>query len=296
MSKALFLSNVGNRDLGKRNIALFDNSKDNAEQSKKLRAKCNEIYYNITGKELTDNNFYDYTMNLYLSGAYKKLDLEPILIKDTIDDLQEIYDDNLHIKLLATMQNPPHVQDTYYSTEIIKEWIIKKYPLLENNVEIIAIDKNPSDYALMIDEYSKLFDEINECYDDVYLGITGGTSAQITSLILNGTLKWETNVKTIYKQYGKKPQENAVGEILFKKFKNEDYMIYKESEMYLLASDAGKKYGIIEDWEYHKLRALHFKNLFDFEQAINELNEAFNKADIKTKKEGHGITTDYYNI
>ena len=47
----------------------------------------------------------------------------------------------------------------------------------------------------------------------------------------------------------------------------------------------GKKYGLIEDWEYHKLRALHFKNLFDFEQAINELNEAFNKADIKTKKE-----------
>jgi hypothetical protein len=284
MSKALFLSNVGNRDLGKDGVALFDNSKENAEQSKKLRAKCNERYYNITGKELT-GNFYDYTGDLYLSGTYKKLDLEPILIKDTIDDLQEIYEDSLHIKLLATMQNPPHAQDTYYSAEIIKEWIIRKYALLENNIEIIAIDKNPSDYALMIDEYSKLFDEITECYDDVYLGITGGTSAQITSLILNGTLKWETDVKTIYKQYDKKPQENAVGEILFKKFKNEDYRTYKESEMYLLASNAGKKYGLIEDWEYHKLRALHFKNLFDFEQAINELNEAFNKADIKTKKE-----------
>jgi hypothetical protein len=34
MSKALFLSNVGNRDLGKDGVALFDNSKENAEQSK----------------------------------------------------------------------------------------------------------------------------------------------------------------------------------------------------------------------------------------------------------------------
>ncbi len=283
MSTALFLSNIGNRDLGKGSVALFDNNGGNTEKSNEIRNKCSEIYQNITGKKL-GSNFYDFIKELYLSGAYKSLNLEPILIKDTINALYEAFEDNLHIKLLATMQNPPHIQDTYYSAHTIKDWIIEKYPSLKNNIDIIKIEKIPSDYALIIDEYSKIFNEIEDEYNEVYLGITGGTSAQITSLILNGVLKWETKVKTIYKQYGKKPDENAIGKILLKKFKNEDYETYKKSEMYLLASEIGKKYGLIEDWQYHQLRALHFKNLFDFEQAIYELNNAFNKAPLDLKK------------
>lgn len=283
MNKVLFLANIGNRDLGKGKVALFDNSEDNKEISKKIRSKCGEKYYDITGKKL-GNSFYDFTKELYLSGAYKDVGLEPILIKDTINLLYDVYGNNLDIKLMATMQNPPHPQDTYYSANIIKDWILNRCPELSNNVEIIKIEKTPSDYGIIIDEYSKLFDDMDESYDEVYLGITGGTSAQISSLILNGVLKWETKVKTIYKQYNEEPKENDIGEKIFKKFKNEDYKAYKKSEMYLLASEIGKRYGLIEDWEYHQLRALHFKNLFDFEQAISELEVALKKTTLNNKK------------
>lgn len=282
MNKALFLSNVGNRDLGYGEVALFDNK--NIEKSKKLREKCNKTYNEITEKYLNSKSFFEFTGELYLSGAHEKLDLEPILIKDKIKIICELYDE-LNIKLLATMQDNSHDQDTYYSAEIIKEWLIRKYPKLEGNVEIIKVNKNPSDYAVMLEEYSKLLSRLDDHYDDVYLGITGGTPAQISSLIINGILKWETKTKILYKPQGKKPQENDIRKILFKKFKNEDYNAYKESEMYLLASEVGKEHEIIEDWEYHKLRALHFKNLFDFEQAIDELNEAFNKANIENRRD-----------
>ncbi|UXM84658.1 hypothetical protein [Methanococcus aeolicus] len=283
MSKALFLSNVGNRDLGFGEIALFDKTKDAEEGPKRLREKCDKKYQEITEKNLNLKSFFEFTKELYLSKAYEELNLEPILIKDSIKSIYELYDE-MNIKLLATMQENSHNQDTYYSAEIIKEWLIRKYPKLKGNVEIVKINKNPSDYALMLEEYSTIFNKFSNDYDDVYLGITGGAPAQISSLIINGVLRWETKTKIFYKPHGKKPQENNIGEMLFKKFKNEEYDAYMDSEMYLLASEVGKKYGLIEDWEYYKLRALHFKNLFDFEQAVDEFNKAFKKANIDNKK------------
>ncbi|MBW9222473.1 hypothetical protein KKP97_05445 [Methanothermococcus sp. SCGC AD-155-C09] len=281
MNRALFLTNVGNRDLGYREVPLFDR---NMEESEKLREKCNKEYNKVMKKNLNFENFFESTKELYLSGVYKKLDLEPILIKDKVMYLCDSYDE-LDIKLLATMQDPPHYQDTYYSAKIIKEWLIKNYPKLENRVEVIKINENPSNHTVMLKKYNKIFSKLGDNYNDVYLGITGGTPAQISGLIINGILKWETKIKTLYKPQGKEPQENEIGMELFKEFKKEEYKSYKKSKMYLLASEVGKKYKLIEDWEYHKLRALHFKNLFDFERAINEFNEAFNKARIEHKKE-----------
>ncbi|MBW9220632.1 hypothetical protein KKP91_00205 [Methanothermococcus sp. SCGC AD-155-M21] len=281
MNRALFLTNVGNRDLGYGEVPLFDR---NMEESEKLREKCNKEYNKIMEKDLNFKDFFESTKELYLREVYKKLDLEPILIKDKVETLYNIYNE-LDIKLLATMQDPPHYQDTYYSAKIIKEWLIKNYPKLENRVEVIKINKNPSDHTVMLEEYSEIFSKLGDNYDDVYLGITGGTPAQISGLIISGILKWETKTKTLYKPQGEKLQDDKIGMELFKKFKNEEYNSYKKSKMYLLASEVGKKYELIEDWEYHKLRALHFKNLYDFERAIDEFNRAFNKANIEHKKE-----------
>jgi hypothetical protein len=251
--KILFLSNIGNSDLGKDEKPIFNPREHNIfEESKKL----------------------------YESGDF--YNLEPILLKKKIEKLNNPIND-LEIVLFATMQEEENPQDTYYIAKIVKELLIKDFPNLKDKIKIERISRNPADYGEMIEYYAEKLDKFNDDYDRVYLGITGGTPAQISSLIINGVLKWEEKVRTIYKPRGKEPKENKIGEKIFKILKSKEFEAFKKSHMYDLASELVMRFKLVDNWEceYHYLKGLHYKKLFDFKRAKEEFNIALEFADLE---------------
>ncbi|XRO75407.1 hypothetical protein ACO3TA_00570 [Methanocaldococcus sp. 28A] len=251
--KVLFLANVGNSDLGKDEKSIFNPREHNIfEESKKL----------------------------YESGEFYHL--EPILLKKKIEMLNNPIND-LEIVLFATLQEDENPQDTYYIAKIIKELISKEYPNLKDKIKIEKVSRNPSDYNEMIEYYAKKLNSFDDNYYRVYLGITGGTPAQISSLIINGVLKWEEKTRTLYKPRGKEPKEDKIGEKIFKILKSKEFEALKKSYLYDLAAELMKKYELSENWkcEYHYLKGLHHKKLFNFKRAIDEFNHALKYAGLE---------------
>ena len=252
MRNVLFLSNVGNSDLGKGEESLFPRGyNDIFEESKKL----------------------------YESGDF--YNLEPIILKKKIEKLNNPIN-NLEVVLYATMQEEENQQDTYYIAKVIKELLIKDFPNLKDKIKIEKVSRNPSDYGVMIEYYAEKLNKFNNDYDRIYVGITGGTQAQNNALIINSVLKWEEKVRTIYKPRNGEPQEDKIGEKIFKILKNEEFETFKKSHLYDLASELMKKFKLSDNWEceYHYLRALHYKRLFDFEKAKDEFNKAMDCANL----------------
>jgi hypothetical protein len=246
MRNVLFLSNVGNRDLGKGEESLFNPREHNIfEESKKL----------------------------YESGDF--YNLEPIILKKKIEKLNNPIN-NLEVVLFATMQEEENPQDTYYMAMIIKELLIKDFPNLKDKIKIEKVSRNPSDYGVMIEYYAEKLNKFDDEYYKIYLGITSGAPAQINGLIINGVLKWDGKVRTIYKPKRKEPKENEIGGKIFKILKSKEFEAFKESHLYDLASELMEKFKLSDNWEYeyHYLRALHYKRLFDFEKAKDEFNKA----------------------
>jgi hypothetical protein len=81
----------------------------------------------------------------------------------------------VEIFLLATLQEPKHPQDTYYSAILIKKIIKTQYPGIP--VKIIKITKNPSDYNLMLNLAKGLLAWAFCWYEKVIINITSSTPA-----------------------------------------------------------------------------------------------------------------------
>jgi len=285
MGTALFLSNVGNRDLGKNGIPLFNAPKkyeNNAEMYKKY---CEEIYKEKTGKELKYNSLYEFTKELYSSGVYKDLELEPIIIKPQIEKILEFHD-SVDVILFGTLQNKRHESDSFFTACIIEYLLKKEFKDKIKKIDICAITDNPSDYVEMFDYYKKVLDSFNDNnYEAIYLGITGGTSEMSFGLITNGVIKWETKAKILYKPHGSNNvNEVEIGERIFKILKKREYDILEEKHLHKLAAEIGKKYKLIDDWKVHYLMGKHYKELFDFKRALEEFEKAEKLANLKDKK------------
>ncbi|XRO77250.1 hypothetical protein ACO3VM_01605 [Methanocaldococcus sp. 10A] len=287
MGVALFLSNVGDRDLGKNNVPLFD-FKEHREESEKLREYCEEIYKKITGKELKyKGNIYEFTKELYSSGVYRELYLEPIIIKPKIKKILEFHD-YVDVVLFGTLQTTGHKSDAFFTACIIEYLLKKEFGDRIKNIKVCAVIDNPSDYALMFDYYKKVlgfFD--NENYEAIYLGVTGGTAGLSFGLITNGVIKWESKVKILYKSpYKKDVNEIKIGEKIFKLLKSKEFEAFKKSYLYDLAAEYVKKYKLTENYEfeYYYLKGLNYKKLFDFKSAEEMFNEALNYANLDNRK------------
>ncbi len=256
MRKTIFLSNIGNSDLGK---------------------DGNPLYAPRV------NNIFKESKELYESGDF--YDLEPILLKKMIEKINKPLN-NLEIILFATMQDNENPQDTYYVAKIIKELLIVDFPNLKDKIYIEKVSRNPSDYGTMIEYYKEKLDRFDDNYDRIYLGITGGTPAQISSLIINGVLKWEEKARTLYKPRNKEPKYDKIGEKIFKILKINEFNAFVESHHYDFASKLMEKYKLIDNWECecHYLKGLHHKKLFDFERAKGEFNKALNYANLEDEE------------
>ena len=285
MGVALFLTNVGNRDLGKNGIPLFNTPKKYEKDAEEYRKYCEKIYKEKTGSELKYNNLYEFTKELYSSGVYKDLNLEPIIIKPQIEKILEFHD-SVDVILFGTLQNKRHDSDAFFTACIIEYLLKKEFGDKIKNIEVCAITDNPSDYAEMFDYYKKVLDSLDDNdYEAIYLGITGGTSEMSFGLITNGIIKWESKVRILYKPHGSDDvNEVEIGKRIFKILKEREFRILKEKNLYKLASEIGKKYKLIEDWEVHYLMGLHYKELFDFKRALEEFEKAEKLANLKHKK------------
>jgi len=285
MSKALFLSNVGNRDLGKDGAPLFD-TKPNSK-SDELKEYCRKTYNELTGMDLEASELFDFTKELYSSGVYKKLDLEPIIIKDKVKTILDFHD-SVDVILFGTLQNGGYKTDAYYSASIIEYLLKKDFGDKINSIKVYAITDNPSDYALMFEYYKKTLKNIgnndSDNYDTIYLGITGGTPALAYGLITCGALKWESKVKVLYKSPNKdEPVELEIGNKIFNILKNKEFKTLYDKHLYELCANIGRDYNLIPRWEYHYLLGLNYKKLFDFKRALEEFEKAYNCENIKIK-------------
>ncbi|WP_292459994.1 hypothetical protein [Methanothermococcus sp.] len=285
MGKALFLSNVGNRDLGKDGTPLFDNKPNKI--SDELRNYCRRIYKETTGKDLYDDDksveLFDFTKELYSSGVYKKLELEPIIIKDKVKTILDFHD-SVDVILFGTLQKGGYRTDTYYSASIIEYLLKKEFGNKINSIGVYAITDNPSDYTLMFEYYKKTLEsfENDGDYDVVYLGITGGTPALSYGLITCGALKWESKVKILYKSpYKNEPVELEIGNKIFNILKDKEFKTLYAKHLYELCAEIGKRYNLIHDWKYHYLLGLNYKKMFDFKKALEEFEKAYNCGDVK---------------
>ncbi|AEH07257.1 hypothetical protein [Methanothermococcus okinawensis] len=287
MSKALFLSNVGNRDLGKDKTPLFDNKPN--KKSDELKEYCREEYKKITGEDLKADELFSFTKELYSSGVYRKLDLEPIIIKYQIKKILELHD-SIDVVLFGTLQNGGYKTDAYYSASIIEYIIKKEFGDKINSIKVYAINDNPSDYSLMFEYYKKTLNNFknDKDYESIYLGITGGTPALSFGLIICGALKWELKAKVLYQSLFKnEPTYMDIGYKLFNILKNREYITLYDKHLYELCAEIGKDYNLIPDWKYHYLLGLHYKELFDFKRALEEFDKAYkcDNVNFKDKKE-----------
>ena len=281
MSKSLFLSNVGNRDLGKNGVALFDNN----SKSKELKDYCRNKYNEITEEDLTTDKLFEFTEELYSSGVYKKLDLEPIIIKDKVKAILELHD-SVDIVLFGTHQIKSYNTDAYYSACIIKYLLKKEFGEKINSIKVCPIIDNPTDYALMFEYYKKTLEiiENDNKYNTIYLGITGGSPALAYGLITCGALKWELKVKVLYKSPNKDmPVELEIGNKIFSILKDKEFKILHDKHLYELCAEIGRDYNLIPRWKYHHLLGLNYKKLFDFKRALEEFKKACSCETIKIK-------------
>ncbi len=277
MSKALFITNIGNSDLGKDDKPLW-----------KLFNEYNKYFKNINKEELEklgiiDNkgnfNIYKFTKYIYDNNLNNELDLRPIIIDEKIEKLTDAYGE-LDVILIVTEQKPnPHSKDTLYMGKIIKEYLENKYSKLKDRIEIITITEEPQDHLKMFKEYNVLISNLSNDDDkeykedskncrDIYIGITGGTPAQISSLLINGVEIWGGSLTALYKPQGKSFIETKISDLLFKRLKSKEYNAYLNKGMYLLAAEHGKKYGLIDDSKYYELLGMHHKYLFDFNKSL----------------------------
>ncbi|MHA1284856.1 MAG: hypothetical protein ACTSQP_20330 [Promethearchaeota archaeon] len=254
----LFTFNVGSRDL---------KNKDKSELPKSK-------YYQIT-KKIWDNYVKKGSPVKFLNQF--KFEITQSYFEELIDD-QTIMDNELDILIFGTEQENPHSQDTYYSslllTEYIKNFFIKK----EKNdfhIEVKKIIENPSNIDVMYKYYLNIFENIKKAkeYDYVYVGITTGTTAQNSALLLSTFNLWGKKVIFLYKSiFESRPQYLEIGETIFQKNLQNFFNLLKEKFQYYAAFELASQFGFPKK-TILEMKIKHYKMLFNFQKVVELFNE-----------------------
>lgn len=241
--KAILFANIGNRDLGQNWI---DNNRGNAS-----------VY--DTSKRLFEDRFFEFNAIL----------LEPVL--DYIIEHYSLED----IYLFGTEQINHNPKDTIYMAYIIKEIIKRKYNLLDKNIKIIQITRDPSDRDTMYDFYHEFFKGIH--VDGIaFVSLTGGAPAQNEALLFESILKFGQNIQALYLPMDKKDVKIlSVGERIYKSILDTQLDAFKKKQLYAPAIEIAEKYDLDEDLDL--LKGENYKDLFDFGKALDCYNKAFLK-------------------
>jgi len=239
---AYLFANIGNSDIGKNLKPLFKSKRDIYEQSKKL---------------FEENKF-----------SFDAILLEPILnyIKDNYT-LANIF-------LFGTEQVNIHPQDSIYIARIVKKILINKFNIEENKIKIIQITKNPADRDEMYNFYEEFLNSINEEISITFISLTGGTPAQNEALLLNSTKKFGLKIQAVYlPQNSNNIKILKIGEKIYKNFLMREFNILKEKHQYTGAIKLAEEYQLLKNDEIEKLKAINYKLLFDFNNAIKCLEK-----------------------
>ncbi len=247
--KTIFISNIGNSDLGINGESIFDPKKENVyERSKKL----------YESKEI-DN-------------------LELLLLDPLIEKIRCRYDIE-RMCLFCTEQQPQHRQDTLYIGYIIKEILINDYGFSDDEIDIRRITKNPSNYDVMFDFYERELENINTFNSEiVFISPTGGTQAQNMAAIFAAVSNFRKKARMIYLPRGSREvEELQIGSRIYDKLFRERLDILRENYLYGLAADLAEEHDLLKPNEIRLLRAKNYRLLFDFENAKKILTDIRSK-------------------
>lgn len=183
------------------------------------------------------------------------------------------------IYLFATEQEPANPQDTMYAASLIKTYANEKYNI--EDVEIIRITQNPSDYDLMAQFFTEFFekkrDEIKNNIEN-FIALSAGTPAMITSVALNSI---GLPVKYFYIMR-KKPYSEALEVNVFHQINLERYVVVIEPLIrnyeYTLASEVVKKSPLRSNFQLLNLIEIMDKRVsFNFKEAMKLIHECDNE-------------------
>lgn len=240
--KAVLFANIGNRDLGKNGVSI----------------------YNL------GDNIYEESKRLFERKGYPGLDailLEPVMnyIKGSVEG----------VYLFGTEQMEIHPQDTYYVASIVRAILTGKYELDDKKSRVVQITSDPSDRDEMYNFYEKFFDGIRgEGF--AFVSLTGGSPAQNEALLFNSIAKFKSNVQGIYLSRGAKEVKTLdISGRIYKKGLKEQVDAFKERFLYEGAIELVERYGLDEDLDL--LRAKKYEMLFDFETALRYYEKARRK-------------------
>lgn len=244
--RSVVIANVGNSDLGNGEETYFDIRKDN------IYEKSKELYEN------------------------KNFDFDAILLEPLVKELIKEYEIE-RIFLFATEQQPVNQKDTIYTARIIKEILIKKFNI--NNIEIIQVHDNPSDYDEMLKVYEREIGKISTSADVVHISITGGAPAQNTALLIRSLLKFGNIIQAVYKPMGTRETKNfKIGEEISRILLSEQLRVLNEKHLYGAAAELAEKYNLLSQREFYRLKAREHRGLFDFEECIKNMEKLLDAA------------------
>lgn len=106
-----------------------------------------------------------------LEEVYQWLDFP--LLNATLAELNQEGQAVQHVYLTTSAQSPPHPQDGSFFAEILL------HPLTQLGYacSLRLCDRNPTDFAAMTDFYDRLFSEVEQAHDRVFVSNSGGTPA-----------------------------------------------------------------------------------------------------------------------
>lgn len=212
------------------------------------------------------------------------------------------------IFLFVTNQKDKHPQDTVYYGMIIRRYLefSLKGLIASQNIEMIEINQNPSDFDIMKDFYSDILAKIakeNESYDFVFASLTGGTQAQNTMLLICGLDIFTSKFRTLYTSM----RNSAVHELSISKnlikdgVKKQIALLIRQSEYHAALEILSQNRQLFEIYlksaanaalpeSYYVLQNAfeyaHSRQVFDFKKALSSINACL---------EYSCINTDYFN-
>ncbi|MHA1439958.1 MAG: hypothetical protein ACTSPD_20605 [Promethearchaeota archaeon] len=262
--RVLITFNVGSRDIKVKNSKWFPK-----EQYCTLTKKYWEEFLQCHDKSEFLNKF-----EFQITESYIKHFLAENIFKHN----------EWKIVLFGTNQNPQHDQDTYYSGLILKEYIayfLKKRNIDQREIIVEEISLNPSDLDMMYNYYYNKLKQISlEKYDFVYIGITTGTTAQNSAILLASFNIWEKKALYFYKSiYQEKPTYLRIGDTIFRENLKKLYNSLKNNFQFFAAAELARKFDFSKK-EIIEMEIAHYKMSFNFYEVVKLIKDLINTTDL----------------
>ena len=288
------MSSVAIINLGTRDLQVKDNCIDNMKFLFSSDSKMMDI---LNEAKKISSEFREFTRILFESLDHKHDKwlkyIEFPIIEATLQKLNDKGKVIDKIVFIASDQSDSYYSktDTKYLSEILLKLkqnyneLFKINPNIE--VDIKYLTKNPSDYDITIEAYKNILNEFKEA-DNIYLGISGGTPAMATGLIIN-SINTCDNVMTIYtkKKENNKQQAYALNlaQELKKNESKKDIIKFIKAQNYSAAEILIKEFknkfsdnnGIIEEVILNIVKAASSRIQFDFTIAKTAIEEVMDK-------------------